>query len=89
VILKNADLPIVAFSHLEATGFKLGQFEPVQRDTVVLIPARLIKSKKVIRVYAGHVHKHQEVGKVNVVGSSIHVDFGEADDPKGMILAEV
>lgn len=88
-ILKKADLPIVVFSHLEVPGVKLGEFDPVQRDTGVSIPARLIKSKKVIRVYAGHVHKHQEVGKVNVVGSSIHVDFGEADDPKGMILAEV
>ena len=80
---------VVAFTHLEVPGSKLADDDRVQRDVGTAIPGELLESPKVVRVYAGHVHKYQELKKVTVVGSALHVDFGEAADPKGLIVAEV
>lgn len=79
----------VAFTHLEVPGSKLADDERVQRDVGTSIPKELLEDDRVLRIYAGHVHKYQRVGKTTVVGSALHVDFGEAADPKGMIYAEV
>lgn len=90
VVLAYPDLDrFVAFTHLEVPGAEIADDDRVQRDVGTSIPAALLESPKVIRIFAGHVHKAQEVGKVTVVGSALHVDFGEAADPKGMIYAEV
>jgi DNA repair protein SbcD/Mre11 len=90
VVLAYPDLDrFVAFTHLEVPGSVLADDDRVQRDVGTVIPVALIESTKVVRIFAGHVHKHQTVGKVTVVGSALHVDFGEAADPKGMIFAEV
>lgn len=81
--------PIVAFTHLEVPNVVGSDGETVKRDTGLCIPQLILENERVIHVYAGHEHRPQELGKVTVVGSAIHVDFGEADETKGMILAEV
>jgi len=80
---------ILVFSHLEVPGATASVDETVQRDVGLSVPRSLLEAENVLRVYAGHIHRYQELEKVTVVGSSIYVDFGEADDPKGMILSEV
>jgi DNA repair exonuclease SbcCD nuclease subunit len=80
---------VLAFTHLEVPGAKRNEWDVTQRDVGLRIPAVLLADPRVLRVYAGHIHRHQAVGNVTVVGSAIHVDFGEAADPKGAILAEV
>lgn len=79
----------IAFAHLEVPGARLADDERVQRDVGTSIPEVLLEDDRVLRVYAGHVHKRQDVGKVSVVGSALHVDFGEAGDEKGMLYVEV
>jgi DNA repair exonuclease SbcCD nuclease subunit len=79
----------VAFTHLEVPGARLADDERVQRDVGTAIPRILLEDVRVLRIYAGHVHRYQVLEKVTVVGSALHVDFGEAADPKGMIYAEV
>jgi len=79
----------LAFAHLEVPGAKRGPDDVTQRDVGTSIPRALLEDPRVLRVYAGHVHHHQELDRVTVVGSSIHVDFGEARSPKGVVLAEV
>jgi len=82
-------IPVVAFTHLGVEGSRIGAGDSVQRDTGLCIPEELLASKSLLHVYAGHVHGYQTVGKkVTVVGSAIYVDFGEAADRKGMILAK-
>lgn len=88
VSLKEAER-LVVFTHLEVPGAKLADDERVQRDVGTSIPEVLLEDDRVLRIYAGHVHKYQELERVTVVGSAIHVDFGEATDPKGMIYVEV
>lgn len=80
---------VVAFSHLEVAGAVLADDERLQRDVGTGIPEVVLESDRVERVFAGHVHKFQTVGKVVVVGSALHVDFGEAADPKGLIVTEI
>jgi DNA repair exonuclease SbcCD nuclease subunit len=80
---------VVAFTHLEVPGSRNAADERVQRDVGTRIPEVLLEDDRVLRVYAGHVHRYQTVGKVTVVGSALHVDFGESADAKGMIYAEV
>lgn len=81
--------PIVAFTHLEVPNIVGNNGETVKRDTGLVIPKCVLENDRVVHVYAGHEHRPQELEKVTVVGSAIHVDFGEAEDNKGMILAEV
>lgn len=83
-----AGKPMLVFSHLEVPGARMSNDETVQRDTGLEIPPGFLSGKNLVRVYAGHVHKYQEMERVTVVGSALHVDFGEAADPKGVILAE-
>ena len=84
-----AGKPVLAFAHLEVPGARMSNDETVQRDTGLRIPGEVLDAENVVRVYAGHVHKYQELERVTVVGSSIYVDFGEAADPKGLISAVV
>jgi DNA repair exonuclease SbcCD nuclease subunit len=81
--------PFIVFSHLEVPGAKMSNNETVQRDTGLQIPSNLIDAENLVRVYAGHIHKYQEMKRVTVVGSALHVDFGEALDQKGIIISEV
>jgi DNA repair exonuclease SbcCD nuclease subunit len=80
---------IVVFSHLEVPGARYADDDRTQRDVGTKIPDSLLESERVLRVYAGHVHRYQELERVTVVGSALHVDFGEATDRKGMIVVEV
>jgi DNA repair exonuclease SbcCD nuclease subunit len=89
VLLQTGEMPIVVFSHLEVPGARYADDDRTQRDVGTKIPDSLLESERVLRVYAGHVHRYQELERVTVVGSALHVDFGEATDRKGMIVVEV
>ena len=80
---------VVAFTHLEVPGATINTDDTRQRDVGLHIPTCLLELEQVVRIFAGHVHRYQELERVTVVGSALHVDFGEASDPKGIIYAEV
>lgn len=82
-----SDRPTIAFAHLDVEGSRRNEFDSRQRDVGVHVPRALIERAN--RVYAGHVHRSQNVGGVVVVGSAIHVDFGESADEKGIVVLEV
>lgn len=79
---------VLVFTHLEVPDASLAGDERVQRDVGTSIP-RLFLNDPNLRIFAGHVHRAQEVGNVSVVGSALHVNFGEAADDKRMLLVEV
>jgi len=80
---------VIAFAHLEVPGATIDAEDSRQRDVGLHVPDCLLESDQVARVFCGHVHRYQELPKVTVVGSALHVDFGEAADSKGIIYAEV
>jgi len=82
------DAPVVVFSHLEVPGAKRNDWDVSQRDVGLHVPDVLLDDDRVLGIYAGHIHRHQVLGNVVVVGSAIHVDFGEASDQKGALLVE-
>ena len=84
----NEKIGIVAFSHLEVPGSTNNAWDSRQRDVGLTIPDVLLEYERLIRVYAGHIHRYQHVDPVTVVGSALHVDFGEALDPKGIVRFE-
>lgn len=88
--LRNSRLvaPLLAFTHLEVEGARGGE-DAVKRDTGLRIPRAVLDSPEIARVYAGHEHGYAVLERVTVVGSALHVTFGEARDPKGAVLVEV
>lgn len=87
--LADSAAPVVVFTHLEVPGATHSADDRSQRDVGTAIPKRLLEDARVLRIYAGHVHRYQELDRVTVVGSALHVDFGEAEDPKGVVVAVI
>lgn len=79
--VKEAPKKILAFAHLEVLGAEVGQVKS-WREVGTRVPDVLMESRKVSKVYIGHIHNHQEVEKATIVGSSIRVDYSEADQLK-------
>lgn len=75
--------PTIVFSHLDIDGAKLGQQSYVYRGSAYKIPKAVIASKRVTRIFAGHIHKPQFVGdKIIVVGAAQRLRFDEAEDKR-------
>lgn len=86
---KTGGRRLLVFCHMEVPGATAHAWDATQRDVGLRLPAALLENPLTVRAYAGHVHRHQELERVTVVGSAVHVDFGEAPDEKGAVLAEV
>lgn len=79
--VKEAPKKILAFAHLEVLGAEVGQVR-AWREVGTRVPDVLMESRKVSKVYVGHIHSHQHINKATIVGSSIRVDYSEADQLK-------
>lgn len=80
---------IIAFTHLNVVGAKLGKQEWLYRGGDHDIPQSLIDHKKVNRIYNGHFHKPQSTGKVLCVGSSQRLTFGEAENILNFMVLDI
>lgn len=88
-LLGNGERKVLAFAHLQVPGAVTHEWDRTQRDTGLAVPAGVLGSSRVTRVYAGHIHRYQELERATVVGSSIYVDFSECRDAKGAVLVEM
>lgn len=80
---------IVALTHLDIPGLVPGGEADMPRMGKLEIPSQILESDRVKLVLAGHIHKPQIVGKVQVVGSLARLGFGEAKDQKGFVEVEL
>jgi exonuclease SbcD len=94
--LENADqnLPIILTAHASVQGASYGSERTVMLGADFVLPASLVKDKRLDYVALGHIHKPQDLNKgghppVIYPGSIERVDFGEAKDDKFFIIAEV
>jgi len=94
--LEKADqsLPIILTAHASVQGAAFGSERTVMLGSDLVLPASLVKDKRLDYVALGHIHKPQDLNEgkhppVIYPGSIERVDFGEAKDDKFFVIAEV
>jgi exonuclease SbcD len=104
--LENADqsLPTIMTAHASVQGASYGSERTVMLGSDFVLPASLVKDKRLDYVALGHIHKPQNLNgpgpdpkdstpymhpPVIYPGSIERVDFGEAKDDKFFVIAEV
>ncbi len=89
------DLPRILVSHLTVHGAQLGGYHgaPLLSDEIQILPSTLANAGYDY-VALGHIHLHQDLSprpEIPVVycGSIDRVDFSEAEEIKGFVIAKV
>ena len=90
----DSEIPIVLTAHASVQGAKYGGERTVMLGGDLVLPGSLVKDQRLDYVALGHIHKPQDLNKntqppVIYPGSIERVDFGEADDDKFYVIAEV
>jgi exonuclease SbcD len=94
--LENADpsLPIIMTAHASVQGATYGSERTVMLGADFVLPASLVKDRRLDYVALGHIHKPQDLNEgqhppVIYPGSIERVDFGEAKDDKFYVIVDV
>ncbi len=90
----DPSLPIILTAHASVEGATFGGERLVMLGNDVVLSGSLVKNPKLDYVALGHIHKPQNLNEnahppVIYPGSIERVDFGEAQDDKFFIIAEV
>ena len=87
-------LPLILTAHASVEGATFGAERMVMLGSDLVLPISLVKDTRLDYVAMGHIHKPQDVNKnhhppVVYPGSIERVDFGEAQDDKFFVIAEI
>jgi len=87
-------LPIVLTAHASVQGAKYGGERMVMLGDDLVLSGSLVRDPRLDYVALGHIHKAQDLNEnrhppVVYSGSIERVDFGEAEDDKFFIIAQV
>jgi exonuclease SbcD len=90
----DPDLPIILTAHASVQGAKLGSERTIMLGADMLLPGSLVRDSRLDYVALGHIHKPQDLNEnahppVIYPGSIERVDFGEVDDDKFFIIADI
>ncbi|HEY5728938.1 MAG TPA: exonuclease SbcCD subunit D [Anaerolineales bacterium] len=90
----DKNFPLILTAHASVEGAMFGAERMVMLGSDLVLPTSLVKDKRLDYVAMGHIHKPQDVNEGNhppviYPGSIERVDFGEAQDNKFYIVAEV
>jgi exonuclease SbcD len=95
-MLREADvsLPTVLTAHASVQGATYGSERMVMLGADLVLPTSLVKDDRLDYVALGHIHKPQDLNKgahppVVYPGSIERVDFGEANDDRYFVIADV
>ena len=94
--LEDADpeLPTVLVAHASVEGASFGGERTVTLGKDLVLPRSLVGDPRLDYTALGHIHKHQDLNQgahppIIYPGSIERVDFGEAEDNKFFVIAEV
>ncbi len=87
-------LPVVLTAHCSVQGASYGGERTVMLGGDLVLPGSLVKDPRLDYVALGHIHKPQNLNEgahppVIYPGSIERVDFGEAQDEKFFVIAQV
>ncbi len=90
----DPDLPVVLTAHCSVQGASYGAEHKVMLGRDLVLPGSLVKDPRLDYVALGHIHKSQDLNAgshppVIYPGSIERVDFGEAQDEKFFVIADV
>lgn len=90
----DPDLPIVLTAHASVQGAKFGVERTVMLGSDLVLPGSLVRDPHLDYVALGHIHKPQNLNEnghppVIYPGSIERVDFGEVNDDKFFVIAQV
>jgi len=91
---ERENLPIIMVGHVTAEGASYGSEMIATLGDDLILPRRVYTDPRLDYVALGHLHRHQELNNgdhppVVYSGSIERVDWGEAKEPKGFVLAEI
>ena len=90
----DPSLPIVLTAHGSVQGARYGGERTVMLGNDLVLPPSLVKNPRLDYVALGHIHRPQDLNEgghppVVYPGSIERVDFGEAEDEKFFVVAQV
>jgi exonuclease SbcD len=90
----DPNLPIILTAHASIQGAKYGAERTVMLGSDLVLSGALVKDARLDYVAMGHLHKAQNLNEgshppVIYSGSIERVDFGEAQDDKFFVIADV
>ena len=91
----DPDIPLILAAHANVQGAKYGSERSVMLGHELVLSGSLVNDRRLDYVALGHIHKHQRLSAkgahppIVFPGSIERIDFGEAKEHKGFVLATV
>ena len=85
-------MPLILTAHASVLGARLGSERQIMLGHELVLSEGMVTNPRFDYVALGHIHKHQALHDrppVVYAGSIERIDFGEASEDKGYVLAEV